>query len=80
MVVAVGEKGYDLLRCAEESGMQPHQLHHFEEKEEAGKFVQHELRIGDIILIKGNKTEKFETVVKELMAFPLQAKEDLLQR
>lgn len=80
LVVAVGEKGHDILQCAEQAGMQPHQLRHFESKVEAGKFVQHELRMGDIILIKGNKEEQFETVVKELMAFPLQAKEDLVQR
>ncbi len=80
MVVAVGEKGYDILRCAEEAGMDPGHLHHFTSKDEAGRFVQHELRMGDIILVKGNKEEQFETIVKELMAFPLQAKDDLLQR
>lgn len=80
MIVGVGERTTDLLSCASRAGIDQNKLVHFNDKYEAGKFVQHALRKGELVLVKGSKKEKLESVVKELMAFPLKAKQDLLQR
>jgi len=80
MIVAVGEKCHDLVQCVKDAGYDESHVFHFADKDEADLFVQHELKPGDLVVIKGSKEAQFETVVKELMAFPLRAKEDLLQR
>lgn len=80
MIVAIGEKCHDLIQCAKDAGFDESRLFHFMDKVEAGKFIQHELRQGDLLVIKGSKEAQLESVVKELMAFPLRAKEDLIQR
>jgi UDP-N-acetylmuramoyl-tripeptide--D-alanyl-D-alanine ligase len=79
-IVGIGERMEDTLRCAKEAGMDENTLFHFADPVEAGKFVQHELKQGDFVVVKGSKEMKLESVIKELMAFPLKAKEDLLQR
>lgn len=79
-IVAVGEPAADIIRGAHQAGIDESKPHHFTDKEEAGKFVQKILKKGDLVLIKGAAALKLETVVKELMAFPLKAKTDLLQR
>ncbi len=80
MLIAVGEKAADIARGAQRGGMDPNLIFHFADKDEAGKFVQRVIKKGDLALIKGSAPQKCETIVKELMAFPLKAKTDLLQR
>lgn len=80
MVIGAGERTTDLLSCANRAGMSEQKLFHFNDKVEAGKFVQHALRKGELVLIKGSARDQLESIVKELMAFPLKAKQDLLQR
>lgn len=79
-IVAIGERSHDTLRCANEAGMDESKLFHFMDVAEAGKFIQHELQQGDLVVVKGDKEFKFEGIIKELMAFPLKAKEEILQR
>lgn len=79
-LVGIGERAHDLLKGATDAGMDPSQIFHYTDQVEAGKFIQHELKQGDLVVIKGSKASKLESVVKELMAFPLKAKEDLLLR
>jgi len=79
-IVGIGERTADLLRSAEEAGMNRDHLLHYLDVAEAGKYIQHELKPGDLVVIKGSKSMRLERIVKELMAFPLRAKEDLLQR
>lgn len=80
MIVAVGEKSADIIRGALRAGLPETMLFHFGDAEEAGKFVQKVIKQGDLVLIKGSAEAKLESIVKELMAFPLKAKTDLLQR
>lgn len=80
IVVGVGEGAFEILRSAESSGMDQMQLFHFDDVKQAGLFVQNKLRSDDLVYIKGAKNYRFENVVKELMAFPLQAKRDLIRR
>jgi len=80
VIVAIGERCHDLIQCAKDAGFDQSNLYHFMDKVEAGKFIQHELRQGDLVVIKGSKESQLESIVKELMAFPLRAKDDLIQR
>lgn len=80
MIVAIGERCHDLIQCAKDAGFDESNLYHFMDKVEAGKFIQHEIKQGDLVVIKGSKEAQLETVVKELMAFPLRAKDDLILR
>ncbi|MBI4121692.1 MAG: hypothetical protein HY461_00010 [Parcubacteria group bacterium] len=80
LVVGVGEQAAEMLACAARVGMDKNRLVHFNDKIEAGKFVQHALRQGELVLVKGAAKDKLESVVKELMAFPLKAKQELLER
>ena len=80
MVIAVGEKAADIARGAQRGGLDTNMIFHFADKTEAGKFVQRVIKKGDLALIAGAASQKYETIVKELMAFPLKAKTDLLQR
>lgn len=79
-VIGIGERTTDLLRAAELSGMARGQLFHYMDVGEAGKFIQRELKRGELIIVKGGSKLKLEQIVKELMAFPLRAKSDLVQR
>ncbi len=79
-VVGIGERVLETLQSAIENGMNEQAVFHFTDPHEAGKFIQHELKQGDLVVVKGAKEQKLESIVKELMAFPLQAKDDLLVR
>ncbi|MBP9748924.1 hypothetical protein KBD18_01835, partial [Patescibacteria group bacterium] len=76
-LVTVGEMSRDIDRAARAAGMAEERITHFPETEAAGKFVQSIMERGDIILIKGSRGMHMETVVKELMAEPLQAEQML---
>lgn len=80
LIVAIGERAQDVLRGAEQAGMDRNQLVYFAQVAEAGIFIQRELKRGELVVVKGGEHQKLERVVKELMAFPLRAKSDLIQR
>lgn len=80
MIVGVGERVSDLLNGAEQAGLQRSHLPHFSQAQQTGTFVQDELKRGEVVVIKGGERQRLEAVVKELMAFPLRAKTDLIQR
>jgi len=52
----------------------------FTDRDEAGLFVQKELREGDVVLLKGSQGARMEKITKELMADPLRAKELLVRQ
>ncbi len=79
-IVAIGERAHDILRCAKDAGMDEGKLFHFMDQVDAGKFIQHEIKQGDLVVVKGAKEMKLESIIKELMAFPLKAKEEILNR
>jgi len=79
-IVGIGERAHDILRCAKDAGMDEGKLFHFMDQVDAGKFIQHEIKQGDLVVVKGAKEMKLESIIKELMAFPLKAKEEILNR
>jgi UDP-N-acetylmuramyl pentapeptide synthase len=55
-------------------------IYHFDNVEEAGRFVQNRLQEGDLLLIKGSQGMRMEKIVKELMAEPERARELLVRQ
>lgn len=78
-LIVVGERSRDIARGAEEDGMSKDNIFHFENCEDAGKFIQERMETGDAVLIKGSQGMRMEKIVLEIMEDPLSAK-DLLVR
>ncbi len=80
ILVTVGVRAKKIAEGAEVSGMNQEQIFSFADNLSAGKFLQEEIRSGDIILIKGSQGMRMEKVVKELMAEPWRAEELLVRQ
>jgi UDP-N-acetylmuramoyl-tripeptide--D-alanyl-D-alanine ligase len=79
-LIAVGERARDFIRGAKEKGMEDKNIFYFDYPEAAGRFLQHRLKEGDVLLIKGSQGARMEKIVKELMAEPEKAKELLVRQ
>lgn len=80
LLVCVGPKSQDTGKAAEEAGMERQTIVYFNTAEEAGRYLDREIRTGDIILVKGSQGMRMERVVKDLMAEPLRASELLVRQ
>lgn len=91
--VVCGRFAPAMKAAAIDAGMSESDIRVFEDTPEAGKFLQEEIRPGDIILAKASegplpsspefqktKGVRMERVIKELMAEPLRAKELLARQ
>jgi len=78
-LIIVGEKSRDIGNGAQIEGLGRDNIFHFDTSEEAGKFVQEEMKEFDVVFVKGSQGARMEKVVEEIMADPLSAK-DLLVR
>jgi UDP-N-acetylmuramoyl-tripeptide--D-alanyl-D-alanine ligase len=78
MLVLVGERVHDTESAAVAAGLDEDRIFHFAMPGEAGRFVQERMNPGDIVLIKGSRGMRMETVTKELMADPLRAEQLLV--
>lgn len=79
-LVCVGERAQDINRGAEAVGMNPDKIFHFDNSEEAGRFIQDRIETGDLILVKGSQGVRMEKIVKEIMANPIKAEELLVRQ
>ena len=80
LLVTVGERSIDIAEEAKQVGMSPDKIQSFGTAEDAGRFLDPDVRTGDIILVKGSQGIRTEKIVKELMAEPLRAKELLVRQ
>lgn len=78
LLVTVGELARDIASSAKEAGMDADRIFSFSTADEAKKFVQEQLREGDVTLVKGSRKMVMERLVKEIMAEPLRANELLV--
>jgi len=62
------------------AGMDENVIFHFPTSAEAGLFIQHKMKKGDAILIKGSQGVRMEKISKELMAEPEKAEELLCRQ
>lgn len=79
-LVTVGPKANFIADAAVQAGMDERAVVKFSKPEEAGTFVQSEMKKGDIILVKGSQSARMEKVVKEIMAEPARAGELLVRQ
>jgi len=79
ILVCIGEESRDTRRGAVEAGMDERNVEFFPTSTEAGRWMDFNVKKGDVVLVKGSQSARTERVVKDLMAEPMRA-EDLLVR
>ncbi|MDP3964122.1 MAG: UDP-N-acetylmuramoyl-tripeptide--D-alanyl-D-alanine ligase [bacterium] len=79
-IITVGEKSRTIAQAALSQGFPKDRVFRFDYAQEAGKFLQHRIKPGDILLIKGSQVARMEKVTKELMAEPLRATQLLVRQ
>lgn len=80
LLVTVGELARDIRRAAIEAGIPETQTYHVERSEEAGRWLDAQMKKGDIVLVKGSQSARMEKVVKDVMAEPMRASELLVRQ
>jgi UDP-N-acetylmuramoyl-tripeptide--D-alanyl-D-alanine ligase len=80
VLATVGEMARDIRRGAIEAGVPEDHTQHFEDSVRAGRWLDGQLRKGDIALVKGSQSARMEKVVKDVMAEPLRAGELLVRQ
>ncbi|TAL50832.1 UDP-N-acetylmuramoyl-tripeptide--D-alanyl-D-alanine ligase [Patescibacteria group bacterium] len=80
LLVTVGELARDIRRGAIEAGMPEEHTQHFDSPLDAGRWLDREIRKGDIVLVKGSQSARTEKIVKDVMAEPLRAPELLVRQ
>jgi len=79
-LVAVGERARFIIEGALKQGMPSDYCFHFDNSDEAKKFVQELIQEGDVILIKGSQGARMEKIVKEVMGEPERSSELLVRQ
>lgn len=79
-LITVGERALDIAFGAKEAGMSSDFIFHFDNSEEAGRFIQDRIKQDDLILVKGSQSLRMEKIVKEIMANPIKASEFLVRQ
>ena len=79
-LLTVGEMARDIRRGAIEAGVKEEQTHHFDDPVEAGRWLDREVKKGDIVLVKGSQSARMEKVVKDVMAEPQNAEKLLVRQ
>lgn len=80
LLLTIGEQARDIRRGAIEAGIPEEHTQHFDTPASAGRWLDREIRKGDIVLIKGSQSARTEKVVKDVMAEPLRASELLVRQ
>ena len=65
-VIAVGKRARSILDGAREAGFRDDQLHHFDDAQAAGEFLQTFIRDGDLVLIKASRGIGLDKIVTML--------------
>ncbi|MEY4744510.1 MAG: hypothetical protein RL272_455 [Candidatus Parcubacteria bacterium] len=73
LLVFVGERMRDAMKAAKDKGAADDRMFWLSTPEEAGRFTQERMKMGDFVLVKGSRGMRMEKVVKEIMAEPLDA-------
>lgn len=79
-LVTVGERTLETRQAAIEAGIPEHQTAHFANSHDAGRWMDQNVRKGDIVLVKGSQSARMERVVKDIMAEPLNAPQLLVRQ
>ncbi|MBN2317651.1 MAG: UDP-N-acetylmuramoyl-tripeptide--D-alanyl-D-alanine ligase [Acidobacteria bacterium] len=63
-IVGVQGASQEIVRAAQNEGMTDKQARFFQNAEEASAFLQKDIRKGDLVLVKGSRGVRMETIVK----------------
>lgn len=81
LLVAVGHEAPTIKQGALNGGMREEQIFTFFDSEEAGRFLQGQLKSGDLVLVKGSQNRvRMEKLVKLIMKEPKKAGELLCRQ
>lgn len=80
LLVCAGEMAQDICRGALEAGMKEEQMIKVKDAEEAGRYLDHEVRAGDVVLLKGSQSARMEKATRDLLAEPYRASELLVRQ
>lgn len=80
VLVAVGEPARDIVRGAKEAGMDEAQIVELADSVAAGRWLDAQVKKGDIVLVKGSQSARMEKTVKDVMAEPMRAGELLCRQ
>lgn len=80
VLVTVGEMARDIRRGAIEAGLAEMNTQHFVDSVEAGRWLDANIKKGDIVLVKGSQTARMERAVRDIMAEPARANELLVRQ
>jgi UDP-N-acetylmuramoyl-tripeptide--D-alanyl-D-alanine ligase len=82
LLVTVGFRSRATVEAALDAGMPDESIRQYEhfEAARAGAELQHEVRAGDVVLVKGSQSMRMERVVEALMAEPARARELLVRQ
>lgn len=72
-LITVGEPMLEARRAAIEAGMDEDHTEHFSDAEEAGRWLDRNVKKGDVVLVKGSRSMAMERTVKDIMAEPMNA-------
>ncbi len=80
ILVTVGEMARGIREGAIDAGVQEEDTIHFKDAVEAGRWLDANIKKGDVVLVKGSQSARMEKVVKDVMAEPMRAKELLVRQ
>lgn len=66
LLVTLGRLTRETAACAARAGMGPGRVYHFEERAGVLKFLDDHIRCGDVVLIKGSRSMKMDTIASAL--------------
>ena len=75
LLVTIGIRADDIAKGARSDGMAESKIFQFADAKSAGKFVETEVKKGDIVLIKGSQYIRMDQAVVEIMGEPDRAPE-----
>lgn len=80
LFIAVGEEMKDAARTAVETGLAADSVLWFSTPVEAGRYLDANVRPGDIVFVKGSQSARMEKAVKDIVADPLRVAQLLVRQ
>lgn len=80
LIIAVGPRAKYIVEGALDADMSEKKIVEFDDSRLAGKYLEENLKAGDVILVKGSQGIRMERVVEEIMAEPERASELLVRQ
>jgi UDP-N-acetylmuramoyl-tripeptide--D-alanyl-D-alanine ligase len=80
LLIVVGELARHMARSAREAGFAADKIYSFMTNDQAGEFLDKEIKSGDVILFKGSQGMRLEKIVRSFLSDPNKAGELLVRQ